>query len=262
MQFSSVILHAGSPIKIFAIILGGHLNGNADFLCAVACGVLPFGVAFPIYAGWGLAQGTLLNYFILGMPGSAAFLFSGVIFALLAIAQLAYSDGYDTKPLLQPSSSTPKVSSNQVYDSEPPSEWERSDSDKIDAGKRSDSITSLSNDSAELIHSSGVDNRRWIYLCLFAGLLNGLWSPLSSFGTSGSGGVSNPYAGVFLFQCGQLSSLLLSLNYYGGGKVFALAHIKILLQLPWKDVIFGLLSGFSVGMGFTFYFVASTVPNL
>ena len=260
MQFSSVLLHAGSPLKIFAIILGGHLNGNADFLCAVACSVLPFGVAFPIYAGWGLAQGTILNYFILGMPGNAGFLFSGVIFALLAIAQLAYSDGYDARTPSKTTASTPKQAPPQIYDSEMQAEWHNALHVGNDAASdRSES--NVNNDKTELLPSPVVDNRRWIYLCLFAGLLNGLWSPLSSLGTSGSGAVTNPYAGVFLFECGQCSSLLLSLNYYGGGKVFALSHIKVLLGLPWKDIVFGLLSGLAVGMGFTFYFVASTVRS-
>ena len=257
MQFSSAILHAGSPLKIFAIILGGHLNGNADFLCAVACSVLPFGVAFPIYAGWGLAQGTILNYFILGMPGNAAFLFSGVIFALLAIAQLAYSDGYDTRNTTKTITSS-HTQPSQIYDAEIQSEWHN----VLHQGKEAESFQSepsVNHDTTELLTPPTVDNRRYIYLCLFAGFLNGLWSPLSSLGTSGSGGIINPYAGVFLFECGQLSSLFLSLNYYGGGKVFALSHVKVLLSLPWKDIVFGMLSGFSVGMGFTFYFVASSV---
>ena len=180
------------------------------------------------------------------------------MFALLAIAQLAYSDGYDAKKHVKSIGTPAKQAPPQIYDAEMQSEWHNVLHDGHDIP--SQQIESNGNsDTTELLPPTAVDNRRWIYLCLFAGLLNGLWSPLSSLGTSGSDGVTNPYAGVFLFECGQCSSLLLSLNYYGGGKVFALSHIKVLLALPWKDIVFGLLSGLAVGMGFTFYFVASTV---
>jgi multidrug transporter EmrE-like cation transporter len=194
IQWSTAMLHPGHPGRVIAIIIGGHLNGHADSLLSAVCSVLPFGVAFPIYAGWGLAQGTILNYFLLGMPGNPGFLFGGVAFAILAICCLAYSDSYD-KP-------KPKVLSNEIENpilheilpTEPPTHYDTKD-DSIKIEKPTYKMHAFCFNPS--------DPRKWIYLCFFAGMMTGSWSPLSTLGEVGDGAITNPYVALFLLECGE-----------------------------------------------------------
>lgn len=253
VQFSTELLHAGSGGRIMAILIGGHLNAHADFLCAVACSKLPFGVAFPVYAGWGLAQGTILNFIVLGMPGKAGFLFGGVICAIAAIFQLAWSDSFDKKREIERDDAGSNAENPlQAHSAE---DWRRSDSQ--DAENAVPATSAREPPPSEI--SKPEDTNRWIYLCVFAGMLNGLWSPLASLGTLGDGAVKNPFVSLFLFQCGQFSAIPVFLNYIGMGKLFAPHYLSKLINLAWKDVAFGLAAGVLAGAGFTMYFVASSV---
>jgi multidrug transporter EmrE-like cation transporter len=255
VQWSNAILNAGSPGRVMSILIGGHLNGHADALVTTACSALPFGVAFPIYAGWGLAEGTILNYFILGMPGNAGFLFGGVFFALLAIAQLAYSDLYDREAI----EIIPAAVESPIHNAANPTlnVWTDGYYEKS-AVQQPNAEGTIAPDKI-LNQVNQQDMKKWICLCILAGVINGLWSPFSTLGTTGPGAVTNPYVSLFLFECGQLSCLPIFLNYYGGGKTFADTYLKQLLILPWVDIAWGMASGCIVGVGFFFYFSASSV---
>lgn len=114
------------------------------------------------------------------------------------------------------------------------------------------------------------NTRNWVYICVFAGALTGMWSPLSTLGTSGEGAVLNPYSALFLFQCGQTLGAPIYLSYSSylfkrneKSPSFEYPHILFLelFELPTETVLYGLACGGVVGFGFTMYFIASSVVS-
>jgi drug/metabolite transporter (DMT)-like permease len=114
---------------------------------------------------------------------------------------------------------------------------------------------------ASVPSDANAESKKWIGLCIFAGLLNGLWSPLSTLGTTGEGAVTSAFVSLLLFQIGQSTAIPVFLNYYGYPNLLAPHYIHQLVMLPFWDIIFGLACGVAVGTGFTFYFVASKVVS-
>ena len=121
----------------------------------------------------------------------------------MAIFALAYSDTFDK--------------AQRVPNIETTSPMHPSDHgipDDVVYDKVSQDLEALSTDippeGSSLKHPQWVPRfDRWVYICVLAGSLCGLWSPLSTLGMSGEGSVSNPYVVLFVFMSGQVVVLRL-----------------------------------------------------
>ena len=149
-----------------------------------------------------MAQGTILNYFILGGTTSPGLLFGGSLLALVAIFSLAYSDTFDKAHAeLKAEVNNPlhpaELSAREdiVYNPMPPDL----------EGPSLDRVVSESQDQGVLVLPAF---GRWVYICFLAGCLCGLWSPLSTLGMSGEGSVTNPYVVLFVFMSGQVTGFI------------------------------------------------------
>lgn len=279
--------------KAFCIVIGGFLLANGDFLCACACSHIPSAIAFPVYSGWGLVQGTVLNYIIESRSSSIdpVFLFLGIACALLAIGCMALSERYS------------KQNKNHISGADDGGfelEYKNNGlamvdkSHETDAGveyhNTSDNLLGQLSSSAEIVVIEQATPREylginiWVYVCLLGGVSSGLWSPLASYGRSGDGAVNDAFVSLFYFMCGQLCALPVMLIYFGkfisssaayrayirapkSGKLPLLNTIystwlyyfSALASLTKQDTLYGMFAGCLVGVGYTFFFVTTEV---
>jgi drug/metabolite transporter (DMT)-like permease len=127
---SKQILHEYSHWKLLAILCGGCMAANGDFLCTCACTRIPVVIAFPIYSGmmcqlsllapfnlrslysigivgFCLVLGIAITYVIEDGRGSKPeFLFPGLLLALCAIISLALAEANSTAALSKQSQVT------------------------------------------------------------------------------------------------------------------------------------------------------------
>lgn len=249
----------GSCDKIVLVLISGFLNANGDFLCATALVKLPSSVANPIYGGWVLIQGTLLNFFVESYDGDLYLLFGGVFIAFLGILSMTASDYYAADPSTRLHS---RVVSADTYDDSKDALFQAltSESDPIVSHFSTDNQTS-----AKVV-------QKWIFVCILAGAVCGAWAPLSVIATDGPGSIQCQYIMMFFFQTGQVAAIPFMIFYYfkclappydpyskkiqskGMGDVWG-----NLLRTPRKDKLYGCLTGVAVGSGFFFYFSAVDV---
>eukprot|EP00602_Paraphysomonas_sp_CaronLab_P012634 CAMPEP_0185041652 /NCGR_PEP_ID=MMETSP1103-20130426/41231_1 /TAXON_ID=36769 /ORGANISM="Paraphysomonas bandaiensis, Strain Caron Lab Isolate" /LENGTH=358 /DNA_ID=CAMNT_0027581485 /DNA_START=120 /DNA_END=1193 /DNA_ORIENTATION=- len=262
-SFFSEFISTGDSEHIFSLILGGFVVGHGDFLILTACTRIPFSIAFPIHAGYGMVQGTLLNIIIEGFHGNLLLLSSGIFCALVAIVCMAVSDNYAED-------STSRVSSHLSYEKRTSFtsilsseiQWDESVySPLVECGSADESS------SEERLTSKRFVNP-WVYVCLLGGVCGGLWSPLTTLGRTGENSVDNPYMSLFLFMCGQSLSLPSVLYIYGFEMITRETDCKPVTmdkffisyyELPFRDRVFGTITGCIVNMGYMCYFISSEV---
>eukprot|EP01041_Mallomonas_annulata_P016019 gene16019-33690_t len=116
--FISAILHPGRIKNVLLIPLAGFLLCNADFLVSCACTRIPFSTAYPIYCGWGLVQGSMINFILNGYGVNPALFFTGIVFGVIAICAMATSSrpSQNEKDTTIPSEHSHSI--NQSHDGE------------------------------------------------------------------------------------------------------------------------------------------------
>ena len=222
-----------------------------------------FSIAFPIYAGLALAVGSSLVFVVDG-NGNIVLLFSGVALAICAIfclaaAEMAETVGGEVVGGLDVAVCDTDVKAGFLTLS--PLQLQ-------DDGEKSEAVTAAA---ALSTHKS----RGWVNVCVFCGLLGGLWSPLSTLGRL-EGGVEAPLTGLVIFQLGQLCCVPLQCCYYSlvllllqgreaysqsNDPVIFLGEIAKSCRESARDTILALCTGAIVGTGYTLYFLASAVVN-
>jgi hypothetical protein len=136
---------------------------------------------------------------------------------------------------------------------------EQEDADNAEKGRETAGITKS--------ERGGINP--WIFVCVFAGFLAGLWSPLSTFGRSkGAYPVDNPSVALFIFQLGALCGVPFMLFYYGrviqvhektppSAPVTCATYASQAWALSASDKKYGLLAGGIVSCGTYIFFTAS-----
>ena len=252
VTFLGQLIHdPGNGTHVALVLLSGFFNANGDFLCAVACSQLPGSVANLIYGGWGLIQGTLLTFLVEKYDGNLVFLFCGIGTATLGIISMSASDYYSEGPTTRTTISKLSMDFSSMQDHD---------------------YHAILVENREGEDQSGSDGqkvvRTYIYLCLFAGVMTGLFVPLSVLAGKGDGAVDNPYVLMFLFQVGELSAIPFMIFYFS--RLFASGarndvkgsitqYLDAVLHLPKQDFRYGCCAGLAVGMGFFLFFSASDV---
>lgn len=263
-----LLFRPGDGGHIGLVLTSGFFNANGDFLCACACSKLPGSVANLIYGGWGLIQGTLLTFLVEKYDGSIALLFSGIFTAMLGVISMSASDYFSVDPTT--------VSSKMSMDFScfPTADYHT----VLVGGSQTDATKSEVNDCDDENDETNSRNgqpqvsvrvvRKYIYLCVLAGVMTGVFAPLSVLASQGSGAVENPYVLMFLFQCGELVAIPFMIFYYS--KLFASGarhdghggmwqYVEAVGELPKSEFRYGCLAGVAVGVGFFFFFTASEV---
>jgi len=254
--------------RVAAIVVGGGCVGNADFLCSLAMSRIDFSIAFPVYAGLALGLGSSLVYF-LDRQGDPAKLFGGVAMALLAIFALAAAEA---QPHPEPSPQAQAHAAVATQEEEEDGAFSPLHGAEAEK-KMGDDAASASSDGNKL---STEESRRWVYLCLFCGLLGSFWSPLSSLGR-GDRGVTSPLIALVIFELGQLSSVPLQCCYYSlvlhvmerspeqrathRAVQDPMVFLREIKAASLSQKILGLCIGAMVGTGFTLYFLSSASMN-
>lgn len=271
--------------RVACIVFGGCCVGNADFLCSLAMAHVHFSIAYPVYAGLALALGSSLVYCIDGQ-GKAPLLFSGVALAILAICCLAAAEAAEVSP----SSSTannqsgavpspvgcPPGSTSGLSTTFSPLQPQLSDEGNDETRFKEGGYEKKEDGSAYVpLSPARSTSKGWVNVCIFCGMLGGLWSPLSSLGRL-EGGVDNPLTGLIIFQLGQLCCVPLQCCYYSivmlllegrdsyvksNDPAIFLREISASCRVSFKDTALALCTGAIVGTGFTLYFIASVVVN-
>lgn len=131
-----------------------------------------FMIMIMIIAGYCLVQGMILSYIIeKGQGSSASFLFPGLFAAVLAIFSLAWASLYSRD---NDDKSTLKVSETLNPMAIESSSKEHEDPLYTDI--------QLPNIVANLARRLRKEMNNWFYVCLVAGGVASLWSPLSTIG--------------------------------------------------------------------------------
>jgi glucose uptake protein GlcU len=253
----------GSFDKILLVLVSGFLNANGDFLCATALVKLPSSVANPIYGGWVLIQGTLLNFFVEKYDGNMYLLFLGVFTAFCGIVCMTASDYYAADLSTRMHSKIVSVDSAACEEL----------GDTLYQTLTAESPLLTSEHRTELVSAKVV--KKWIFVCILAGVVCGAWAPLTVIATEGPGSIQCPYVMMFFFQTGQVTAIPFMIFYYY--KLLAPAHDALahklgrepspsignlwtrLVDSPLQDKFYGCLTGIVVGTGFFFYFTAVDV---
>jgi glucose uptake protein GlcU len=276
--------HPGNAGHMATMALGGFIVFHGDFLILTACTRIPFSIAFPIHAGYGMVQGTLLNVLIEGQEGNPYLLFGGILCALAAIGCMAVFDSHeghesekfgsidfhhpedfdhDTTALMDTSvhSAADPMPPSSAYQAIPSSSKEQSMGSKECIHHSPPRISP-----PRLTPIFGLNP--WVYVCLAGGMCGGLWSPLATLGREGHHAVNNPYMCQFLFMIGQTLALPCVLHLYGSEMVTRETNcapiatsefIKAFLILKRRDLLFGMLTGAIVSIGYTCYFISSEI---
>ena len=255
--FLSDIYDSGDTSHLVTMTAGGFVVFHGDFLILTACTRIPFAIAFPIHAGYGMVQGTLLNVLIEGQKGSPIMLFGGILCALLAIGCMAAFDTFSLGKY------------EHVMDIP-------TDTVLPVLGLQEDSL-SLQDEQQRLAPQSCHHRlsstplctvNPWVYVCLLGGVCGGLWSPLATLGREGPHGVSNPYMCQFMFMVGQTLALPCVLRLYGSEMVTretgcppipSSEFLSAFFRMSRWDRFFGVLTGAIVSVGYTCYFVSSEI---
>ena len=215
----------------------GFVAANGDFLISIACVHIPFSVAFPIYAGVGLVEGSLLNLMIEGNQLHLSFYILGLVFGIVAIICMSMSSFYPSHTNIARSVKTTNPKDEECRESY-----------------------------GSVTYQKTQPTKAWVAVSLFAGLLTGLWSPLATIGATGKGRINNPYVLVFYFMCGQMLALPIMTFYYGrfiivrdtkGPPITLRTYFTLIYDLKARDKILSLSAGFIVGIGYSFYFIAT-----
>jgi hypothetical protein len=254
-----LLFRPGNGIHIALVLASGFFNANGDFLCASACSKLPGSVANLIYGGWGLIQGTLLTFLVEKYDGNLAFLFCGIFTAMLGVLSMSASDYFSVDPSTVISRASIDYGSPHIDVS----------FITIAGDNRQPDLKTALLEETEINASASMNaDRKYIYLCLLAGVMTGVFAPLSVLASEGDGAVDNPYVLMFLFQCGQLSAIPFLMFYYSKffttgakhdthGKIWQ--YVEALLELPQPDFKYGCCAGVAVGLGFFLFFSAADV---
>jgi len=264
-----------------------------DYLCSIAMNEIHFSIAFPIYAGMGLAVGSALVYGV-DRQGDPAKIFVGVFMAILAILSLAAAE---TQPSSVDDEERIKASTDYStdYSTEAGEEKNVHISKSTNSNKGYEDVRSPLHCEAEVEVASEVsavvvvqsqsttgsakkETGHWVQLCFFCGLLCGLWCPMSSLGRT-QRGVTSPLIALVIFQFGQLMTVPVQMFSYSTvlyvmerdpekRKIDATSSANnpftFLLDIcnasKW-DLCVGLLTGSVVGIGYTLYFITSSSIN-
>lgn len=256
----------GNGVHVALVLLSGFFNANGDFLCACACSKLPGSVANLIYGGWGLIQGTLLTFLVEKYDGNYIFLFCGIFTATLGVLSMSASDYFTADPSNVISKRSIDFTSHQENTYRSQLLTHSTDFCTVYLG---DGVSTNENPEEESIEpQSQKVVRKYIYLCLLAGVMTGVFVPLSVLASEGNGSVDNPYVLMFLFQCGEMSAIPFMIFYYS--RFFAtgarqdehgkmMQYVEALHELPKPDIKNGCYAGLAVGVGFFLFFSASDV---
>lgn len=281
--FISNFRHPGNAWHLASLALGGFLVFHGDFLILTACTRIPFSIAFPIHAGYGMVQGTLLNVLIEGQEGDPLLLFGGICCALVAITCMAVFDNHEShendtfgsiefhnpEDFHADSTALMDTSIHTPSDTMPPQLPYQSVHDPIKELAASKELIPQSLHHLpppRLTPIFGLNP--WVYVCLAGGVCGGLWSPLATLGREGVNAVNNPYMCQFMFMVGQTLALPCVLHFYGSemvtretncSPISAMEFIKRFSLLTTRDLFFGLLTGSVVSVGYTCYFISSGI---
>eukprot|EP00927_Polykrikos_kofoidii_P067109 TRINITY_DN62634_c0_g1_i1.p1 TRINITY_DN62634_c0_g1~~TRINITY_DN62634_c0_g1_i1.p1 ORF type:complete len:354 (-),score=32.51 TRINITY_DN62634_c0_g1_i1:100-1161(-) len=217
------------PVKTGAVFLGGFTLGHSDMIGSWCMQFLPAGISFALYGCTSLVGSSLLNVCIQGSR-NLGMLLVGIVFVLLGKICLACAASSNDKQ------SRDISGADGVCRDEP----------LCDVGQRTDMV--------RLSFSTAAS------VCVAAGLLASLWSPLGTFArTTGSSAVAvrNSYVCLVVFALGELLALpsLLTIARFG---------LRLPLRVPVapRQVLWAALSGAVVSTGYICYFLASTgVPS-
>jgi hypothetical protein len=181
----------GDTLHIVLVLISGFFNANGDFLCACACSKLPGSVANLIYGGWGLIQGTLLTFLVEKYDGNLVYLFCGIFTAMLGVLSMSASD-YNS---VDPTSTISKLSMD--FNSSQTDEFRKV---LMEDPAPHSILQHESEPCNELDFESVKVVRKYVYLCLLAGVMTGLFVPLSVLASRGDSAVDNPYVLMFCFK--------------------------------------------------------------
>ena len=266
-----------------AIFAGGFVLGHGDLLCATAAAHIPTSVTFPIYVGWALVQGSLLNFFIEDSTARLAPFLAGLCLALLAILSMAASQMAQRRvsPADGPRSSpvgTTQLSQGPLERAESASE--RGEPALGTCGTSAEPLKAAFGASSALgeITSERRVSQKYTLLSVLAGVCAGLWSPLSTYGRGRDPeegevelpeGLRNPYSTLVVFMVGQTAALplvLWEIELIERGVAATPSPLRVLgaacrrLQvLPRADRVWGVVTGFFLASGYLFYFLGTEV---
>jgi len=245
----------GVGIRDGAVFLGGFCLGHGDHLSALAMEHLPGGVVYPLYAGFIVAAGGVLNY-IQVQPSSPPLMFTGFCLVLGAIFFLALAEHANQKlaspsePLVLPADGPLGTADELLHRAE-----------RGTAGGKASLHTSSSNKSFSEGAESQLTFKQTLLLILAAGVCACLWSPLSTYGTGGDEDSveSNTYVCLFVFACGQLVSLP-SVAFISS-RVSNSDMFTPCLDLTPNAVKWGVICGVMVSSGYLAFFLSSEAAS-
>ena len=183
-------------LRVLSAIAAGLMFNIANVLLVIGIQVAGLAVAFPIGIGTALVLGTCLTK-IIDPTGDNAFLFSGVGLAFLAVCANALAAKAMEEVKVEGDALTSSLNSDDALEKQ----------------------GLISNDGEENALSENMSSSRKIALCVVAGLLMSLWSPLNAYAIGGDDDDGmTPYGAFALFSSAvALSSIpiLLVLGYFG-----------------------------------------------
>jgi multidrug transporter EmrE-like cation transporter len=255
----------GVSIRDGAVFLGGFCLGHGDHLSALAMEHLPGGVVYPLYAGFIVAAGGVLNY-IQVQPSSPPLMFTGFCLALAAIFFLALAEHANQKlasqsePLVLPADDPLGTKYELLHRAGGGTKAEI----QVDVQAESKLHTSSSNHSFSEESSqaeSKLTFKQALLLTLAAGVCACVWSPLSTYGTGGDEDSveSNAYVCLFVFACGQLVSLP-SVAFISS-RISHTGMFTPCLNLTPNAVKWGVICGISVSSGYLAFFLSSEAAS-
>ena len=275
------LFRSGLDLRDGAVFLGGFCIGHGDHISALAMQHLPGGVVYPIYAGFIVIGGGLLNY-VQVQPANPPLLFVGFVLILCAIGLLALAEQQhrhgEERDKMSTQEEIARAEGYISFDAE-----DRHAEDAAATGGASNgpgvSVRSISGSSSGSMIVPGslsaqltppadgagsprrLSFRQALVVTLAGATCGCMWSPLATFGTGGGGDnvEANPYVCLFVFAAGQLCALpsvAIIASRIAGTGVFALCW-----NLSGRAVIWGSLCGLSVSSAFLAFFLGEEAAS-
>ena len=252
--------------QTLAIFAGGFVLGHGDHFGSQVMEFLPPGLSYSIYGSLTLVAGTFVDYLLEGSKDSVR-LFLGCVLILSAIVCL-------TKTLSPSKPSTDKLIADQINEINQIDHDENDEENKLDETSlpRSSSFDVskplIVEETHTITSSTHKSKTNLAFLVLFlAACFSAFWSPLLLIGhRDNDKPTGKTYVALLTFACGELVALpsVVMSGLYIHRKMnpesSKTSFLQMILDLanP-RSVVFGLLTGFAISMGYMCYLNAITV---